>query len=333
MIPYDRRRVSRRAFALVPLAAFVLALFAVPLPYYAEGPGPAREVEPRIHVSGDVERYPSQGKFVMTSVSFVPVTLPKLIRAASDPAEFVIPESLLIAPGETQEHADQRSISQMDQSKIDATAWVLSQLKDYPNEHGPGVLIDAVGSGCPADGKLFPGDLVESVNGHEIPDEATFDRLLKRLPPSQPLTFRVTAGGETTDVGLTRAPCDPARPDTPLVGISSVANFPFDVTISSGDIGGPSAGTMWALGLYDLLTSGDLTGGRTIAGTGTIDTAGRVGPIGGVEQKIVGAKKAGAEVFLVPRDNLAAARTVAGDLPLVPMDTFQDALDYLQRGT
>ena len=323
--------MSRRALAIVPVAALVLALFAVPLPYYAEGPGPAREVEPRIHVSGDVDRYPSQGKFVMTAVSFLPVTLPKLLRAAADPAENVISESLLIAPGETQEHADQRSLSEMDQSKIDATAWVLSQVKDYPAEHGPGVLIEAVGTGCPAEGKLFPGDLVASINGREIPDEAAFERVLTDIPASEPLTFRVTAAGETADVRLTRQPCDPQRPNKPLVGIASLANFPFGVTISSGDIGGPSAGTMWALGLYDLLTPGDLTGGRTIAGTGTITAQGEVGPIGGVEQKIAAAKMAGAEVFLVPRANLAAAKTVAADLPLVPMDTFQDALDYLQQ--
>jgi PDZ domain-containing protein len=89
---------------------------------------------------------------------------------------------------------------------------------------------------------------------------------------------------------------------------------------------------MWALGLYDLLTPGDLTGGRTVAGTGTIDERGNVGIIGGVENKIAGAKQAGADVFLVPRGNYAAAKKVAGDLPLVPISTFQDALDYLQRG-
>jgi PDZ domain-containing protein len=266
----------------------------------------------------------------MTAVSLSMLTLPQLIRAATDPAEHVIPESVLLAPGETQEDADRRSISEMDTSKIDATAWVLSQLADYPTEHGPGVLVEAVGPGCPADGRLFPGDLIRSVNGREITDEETFEKVLQDIPADAPLTFRVTAAGETTDVRLTRRPCDP-RTKRPLIGISSLANFPYDVTISSGDIGGPSAGTMWALGLYDLLTPGDLTAGRTIAGTGTIDPNGVVGPIGGVEQKIVGAKEAGADAFLVPRANYAAAEAVAGDLPLVPVDTFQDALDYLRR--
>ena len=331
LIPYHRSRVSsRRWLALIPLAALGLALSAVPLPYYAEGPGPAREVEPRIHVSGPT-LYPAQGKFVMTAVSFVPLTLPDLVGAWRDPAQDVIPESLLVAPGETQEHADQRSISEMDTSKILATSWVLGLLEDYPKEHGDGALIAAVTPGCPADGRLFPGDLITRINGHEIPDEAAFERAVKDIPATAPLTIRVTAAGETTDVRLVRRPCDP-QTKRPLIGIFSVDNFPFRVTISSGDIGGPSAGTMWALGLYDLLTPGDLTGGRTIAGTGTIDFDGNVGPIGGVEKKIVAAKDAGADVFLVPEANLAAAKTVAAGLQLVPLHTFQDALDYLEQG-
>lgn len=315
--------------AVIPIAAFALVLSAVPLPYYGEGPGPAREVEPLIHVTGP-HLYRSAGKFVLTSVSFRTLTLPKLIGAWRDPAESVVPESLLVFPGESQQHADQRSISEMDTSKIDATYWVLSLLKGYPKDHGAGALVEAVGSGCPADGTLFPGDLIRSVNGHAIPDVPTLDRVLKGIPTTAPLTVRVSAGGATTDVRLTRRRCGGLH--RAVMGISTVPNFPFDVTISSGEIGGPSAGLMWSLGLYDLLTPGDLTGGRTIAGTGTIDPAGKVGPIGGVENKIAAAEHAGATAFLVPVDNLAAARTVPTHMRLVPVRTFQDALRYLRGG-
>jgi PDZ domain-containing protein len=318
--------VSRRGLAAIPIAAFVLALAAVPLPYYSEGPGPAREVEPLIHVTGP-QVYPSQGKLVLTSVSFQSLTLPKLIGAWRDPAESVVPQSVLVFPGETQQHADQRSLSEMGTSEIDATYWVLSQLKGYPKDHGAGALVEAVGSECPADGRLFPGDLIRSVDGREISDVPTLDRVLKGIPASAPLSLRVTAGGSTTDVRLTRRRCGGLH--RAVIGISTVPNFPFDVSISSGDIGGPSAGLMWALGLYDLLTPGDLTGGRTIAGTGTIDPTGKVGPIGGVENKIAAAQQAGASAFLVPVDNLADARTVPTDMRLVPVRTFQDALAYL----
>jgi PDZ domain-containing protein len=116
----------------------------------------------------------------------------------------------------------------------------------------------------------------------------------------------------------------------PLVGITLVDAFPFGVQISSGDVGGPSAGLMFALGLYDLLTPGDLTAGHVVAGTGTIDPDGNVGPIGGIKDKVVAAERAGAEIFLVPAENMAELRGVdTGSMRLVSVSTFQDALDAL----
>ena len=106
--------------------------------------------------------------------------------------------------------------------------------------------------------------------------------------------------------------------------------FPFEVSISSGDIGGPSAGLMWSLGLDDLLTPGDLTHGETIAGTGTISRDGRVGPIGGVQDKIAAAKAAGATLFFVPAGNYREAKGVAGSLRLVSVRSFGQALRYLR---
>ncbi len=324
--------MSRRYLAAIPALAFVLTLFVVPLPYYAEGPGPARDVEPRIRVTGP-QTYASEGHFVLTSVSFSTATLPRLIQAWIDPVESVARESSLLFPGETQEQADLRAISDMDQSKIDAAVVVLSRLSGYPKRHREGVLVESVaqGQGCPADGVLFPGDLIVRVNDQDIPDQWAFERVLDGLAGSAPLAIEVRAGGHTNTLHLTRRPC--GEDGRPLIGISSIPNFPFDLSFSSGDIGGPSAGLMWALGLYDLMTPGDLTGGRTVAGTGTIDGTGTVGIIGGVQNKIFAAKKAGADAFLVPKGNYDEARQVSGDLPLIPVTTFQDALDYLQGET
>jgi PDZ domain-containing protein len=134
--------------------------------------------------------------------------------------------------------------------------------------------------------------------------------------------------GEPESVDLVRAPC--GGNEDPLVGVSLINSFPFDVQISSGEIGGSSAGLMWALGLYDLLTPGDLTDGRTIAGTGHIALDGTLAPIDGVGQKIAAAADAGATVFLLPEGNAEAA-AVAGDhgLQLVPVASFDDAVAYL----
>jgi PDZ domain-containing protein len=121
-------------------------------------------------------------------------------------------------------------------------------------------------------------------------------------------------------------------PDDPVpyVGITMVEPFPFEIAISSGEVGGPSAGLMWAVGLYDLMTPGDLTRGRTIAGTGTIDLDGNVGPIDGIEDKVRAAMRAGASVFLAPAGNLRDLKGIdSGDLRVVPVSTFDGALQAL----
>jgi PDZ domain-containing protein len=141
--------------------------------------------------------------------------------------------------------------------------------------------------------------------------------------------FDVTVEGDREMVSLVREPC--GGEERPLVGISMIESFPFDVRISSGEIGGPSAGLAWALGLYDLLTPGDLTGGRTIATTGALAPDGTVFPIGGIEDKVVGAAEAGASVLILPEDNLSDARAAGReDVELVPVSTFADALEFLQ---
>jgi PDZ domain-containing protein len=129
-------------------------------------------------------------------------------------------------------------------------------------------------------------------------------------------------------VGVTRGRCPGV--DEPLIGVFLVEPFPFEITIESGDVGGPSAGLMWAVGLYDLLTPGDLTGGRTVAGTGSIDLEGKVGPIGGILDKVVAAREANADIMLVPRDNYDEARDVdAGDLTLISVSTLDEAIEAI----
>jgi Lon-like protease len=117
--------------------------------------------------------------------------------------------------------------------------------------------------------------------------------------------------------------------DHPIVGITSVENFPFPLVISSGEIGGPSAGLLWALGVSDVITPGDLTGGRLIAGTGALEPDGTVDPIGGVREKVIAAEHAGAKVFFVPVGDYPDAKGAANGLTLVPVKTYQEALDWL----
>ena len=299
------------------------------LPWYAMAPGPARAVQPLIRFD-DRQRYESEGRFVMTSVRFTQLTGLGVLLAWLDPDRAVISRDVLYPDGQDVQQEHVRAISQMDSSKLDASAVVLRQLAGYPKEHGDGVLIESVVPGCAADGELFPGDRILSIDGTQVDTYDEARRAIRAAPSGDTLTFDLSVDGTPESVDLLREPCGGSQ--RPLVGVSMINSFPFDVSISSGDIGGPSAGLMWALGLYDLLTPGDLTDGRTIAGTGQIAVDGTVLPIDGVQEKVAAAADAGATVFLVPQGNLKAAR-VGGDhgLELVPVSSFADALAYLQR--
>lgn len=320
--------IAKKALILGPPILILLLAGSVWLPLYSIGPGPAREVEPLIHVSG-TPTYPTNGRFVMTSIVFDQLTALGALAAWLDPNRAVVSRGNLYAPGETVQQERVRSISQMDQSKLDATFVVLEGLTDYPKNHRRGVLVEGVVSGCAADGELYPGDLILSIDGERIDGRMGASNVIGAVPSGSALTFDIRVDGERQTVDLVREPCGDSK--KPLVGVSLINNFPFRVSISSGDIGGPSAGLMWALGLYDLLTPGDLTGGRMIAGTGQIGLNGTIYPIGGGGEKIVAAEHAGAEVFLVPQGNLKEAQTAVGDgMQLVPVSTFQDALDFLQ---
>jgi len=321
------RRSLSRWIVVAVVAGLLLPATWMRLPYYALGPGPADEVVPLIHVEGRTT-YDS-GRLVMTTISYQQVTAATAFLAWLDPDRRVVSKDLLYPPGETVAEERQRSLSQMDTSKINATSVVLARLTGYPGDHDrDGVLIEMVGAECPAEGKLFAGDLVESIDDAPIHEVADAKAAIEAVKPGDPITFHVNAGGEDHDVTVARGRCPGV--DGPVVGISMVNDFPFDVTIESGDVGGPSAGMMYGLGLYDLLTPGDLTDGRTVAGTGTMDLGGTVGPIGGITDKIVAARHAGAQLFLCPRENYEEAKTAdAGDMRIVPVSSFDEALEAL----
>ena len=320
-----RRQLRTAGYLLLVSAA--IAVSWIRLPYFSFGPGPARDIGPLIHVE-DTPTYASSGHLVMTTIRFEKLTALGTLFTWIDPDRTVVAEDVVYPPGLSVAEETHRAISQMDQSKIDAAAVVLREVSDYPGEHGLGALVESVGSGCPADDHLFPGDLIVQIGGEPVTSRRHASRLIDAVPVDEPIDFQVEAEGETHDVRLTRGSCPGV--DEPLIGILLVPSFPFEIVIESAEVGGPSAGLMWALGLYDLLTPGDLTRGRTIAGTGAIDLDGTISPIGGITDKVVGAQDAGADILLVPRDNLAELRGVdTGDLRLIPVSTFDEAVDAL----
>ena len=309
--------------------ALLLAAIAWPLPYYSEGPGPARDVVPRIIYQG-MPRYEPTGQLDLTTVRYEQLTGLTWLRAQLDSTLSVVKADVVYPPEVPVTVTQQRGVSQMDQSQIAATAVALHALHKYPKQHGDGALIEDVVPSCPADGKLYPGDIITSVDGTAVRTAAQASKLFDKIPNDQPLHFDLNVDGDTVQETFTRAPCGPK--DEKLVGISMIDAFPIDVTYTSDEIGGPSAGLMWALGLYELLTPEDITAGRTIAGTGEIAPDGTVYPIGGIQDKVVAAQRAGATIFLAPKDNMSELQGVdTGDMHVISVKTFDDALQALQQ--
>jgi Lon-like protease len=316
----------RRVLALVPVLTAAVVLAAVPLPMFAVNPGPARDVVPLIEIQGHPIYEPS-GHLLLTTVTVNHSTAFEALRGWLDEYSDVVPERLILPPGVTEEEEDRISRSQMDESKLTAAAVALARVTDYPQRHGSGALVRRVQDGSPAEGRLFPGDLIERVDGTAIGSVADVGRLVRAAGTRRRVSIVVRVEDQTRTVRL--RPRALEADGAPKIGVELLESFPFHLLIESGDIGGPSAGLVWTIGVIDLLTPGDLTGGRRIAGTGTIDLDGVVGPIGGIGQKLVAAERAGADAFLVPRGDMEAAREADTDVELVPIDDLEDALDYL----
>ncbi|MEP6758197.1 MAG: S16 family serine protease [Actinomycetota bacterium] len=323
-----------RSVALIVVAVGAVLAVWLPIPYYAEGPGPARDVLPRIQYPGPTEgaaRYDPTGSLELTTVRYRQLTPVLAVAAWIDDTQAIVPAEVVYPTDIPVQVVVQRGVSQMDQSKIAATAVALRAVGRYPNGHGPGALIEGTAEQCPADGKLFPGDIIVSVDGTRVRSAAQASRLFDRIPDDHALHFTLDVDGRAQEATFTRASCGPDN--QPLVGISMIDAFPFTVAMTSDDIGGPSAGLMWALGLYELLTPQDLTAGRTIAGTGEIAPDGTVYPIGGIADKVVAAERAGATIFLTPTKNMPDLVGVnTGDMQVIPVATFDDAVQALRQG-
>jgi PDZ domain-containing protein len=324
----------RRPLLIGSVSVVLVALVAaawIRLPYYAVGPGPGREVTPLISL-GDRQRFEPTGHLMLTTVRWYQVTPLQALVAWIDPDWSVLPERDLYPPNTTVEQEQRRSISEMDQSKIDATWVVLHEIAGYPKDHGTGALVESTVPTCPADGHLFPGDVITQIDGRPIANRRQASRAIEAAAPGERLDFEVDVDGQIEHASFTREPC--GSNGERLVGVSLLDAFPFDVAISSGEIGGPSAGLMWALGLYELLGPGDLTRNRTIAGTGTIDGLGRVGPIGGISDKVIAAREAGASIFLAPVRNMAELGGIdTGDMQVIPVRSFDQAVRALEEGS
>jgi PDZ domain-containing protein len=333
--------MSRRSLTLliasVGTAVAIAVSVLVPVPYVILGPGPTLNTlgkdssgHPLITISGHAS-YPAGGHLNLVTVSYQGCAGNRFniftaLVAWLNPHQAVVPESEICPAGQTQKQTQEQDTQEMTSSQQTATAAALTQLHiPYSTQ----VVVVQPEKGFPAYGVLKAGDVINSVDGQPVTGPGGLTKLITTHPAGSSLTLDITRAGQhrQVQVGTRQSAGHPVMG----VQITEQYKFPFQVKIRVGDIGGPSAGMMFALGIIDKLTKLDLTAGRFIAGTGEITAGGQVQPIGGIQQKMIGARNAGATIFLTPASNCADTKgAVPAGLRLVKVSTLNQAVTYLE---
>jgi PDZ domain-containing protein len=337
--------VSRRTLTLLLSSAIALVLVlvvaVVRVPYVALAPGPTYNTlgpdpvdaaKPVISVTGH-QVYEDTGNLNMTTISVVvPLTLAQALRGWFRHDYAVVPRDAIYPPDKSTEEVRKEDEADFKESQSSATTAALRYLGYKGTVR---VIADSVRKGAPADGVIQVGDALVSVDGTAVTGRKRLVELITARRPGQPVRLGLLRSGKAMTVSLrTASMTEKDGTVRAVIGVTPVdrVEFPVKVTISLGDIGGPSAGLMFALGIIDKLEPGSLTDGRFIAGTGTIDDQGVVGPIGGIQQKLIGARRKGASVFLVPADNCAEALSSPPDgLKLIKVSSLRSALSELHK--
>lgn len=347
------RRILTLVVSAVLLGLFVYLGNFVQVPYVAMGPGltvntlgtvqiedgkspdgtPKERTVPVVDIAG-VPTDPVNGHLNLTTVSVTDgLSLFDAVSRWASRSYSLVPRESQYPPGKSNDDVRQQNAAQMSGSELTAQAAALRQL------HRPTRLIIAsVGSDGPANGVLRKDDEVRAVSGVPVATVEQMQQAVRAHQPGQRVDLDVVRAGTPLRLAVTLGKVEGtdrtgSATTTTYLGVTPAvvnADPAMKITMNVGNIGGPSAGLMLSLALVDMLTPGSLTGGKFIAGTGTITDEGTVGPIGGITHKMDGAREKGATVFLVPADNCREALTdVPRGLTLVKVDTLPGAIDAL----
>jgi len=341
--PEPARRSSWLGWSILGFALVGVTVVAlIPAPYVIEQPGPVYDTLGDVTIGGketpmiqipDERTYPADGSLDLLTVSIVGnrENLPNWLEIAAayfDPSKAVVPVDAIYPEGESLEDSNEQGQVDMANSQKEAIA---AALTDLGYEFSSTLTVAETSPDAPADGVLEPGDVIVSVNGSTFADVTGLRAAIAENGIDTPAEIAITRDGEPMTFEITPVLSEEDG-TTPIVGIvvGGDYEFPFDVQIQLENVGGPSAGMMFALGIIDKLTPGDLTGGEVVAGTGTISATGAVGEIGGIRQKLYGARNNGAEWFLAPESNCG---DVTGHIPdgltVFAVETLDDALAAL----
>lgn len=336
------RRISRWWVAIGIVAALILLAAVTPSPYAIERPGPvvnafgkaasASGGEVKVIRIDGAKRHPTSGALNILSVSITgtpdsPVDWLSLAGTLFDPTRSIVPLDSLYPKGVSAEDRDKQNEAMMLASQQSAIAAALKQHGDPVGEH---LRVAGVSADGPAEGELRTDDLIRDADGAKISRLDDLKKVIAAAAPGDAIRLGIERSGERIERSVVP---ETAADGTRLLGItvSEEYSFPFEVEVELDNIGGPSAGLVFALAIYDELTPGELTGGREISGTGTIDADGDVGPIGGLPQKIWGASLAGSSLMLIPTENCAdVPDRIPDGMRLVPVSTLDEAVSALE---
>lgn len=330
-----RRRVGRGWVYGGIAAGIVVVLLAVgaflPLPYIVFSPGSATPVEDALVIDG-ADTYEPSGDilFLTVNVSGRAVPLQILWGWLDGDSEVVKEDEYL--QGDTREEVRELGRIAMVESQEVATVVALETLGYDVPVSGDGAVVRVVGDDVPADGVLEVDDVIVGIDGQPVELATDAVELVRARDPGDDVEIEFLRGGETQTATVGTVENDDGLP---LIGVSLQTDnleidFPVDVEIDTGKVGGPSAGLAFTLAIIDELTEGELTGGMKVAVTGTMNSDGEVGLVGGVPQKAAAADHAGAELFLVPPGEENEARAHSGGVPVVAVETIDDALAALE---
>lgn len=331
--------IKQKKLLVVVLTFFIVvgSLTFVKTDYFFMSPGPPYQWEIEY---GEIENYDFDGNLYQLTVRRDEASALIYLWSFIDDSIDLYPREVILPNGVTREELNQISIQNMKTSENVAIAVALEYLDFNVSTKGEGVLVVGVLEGSPVEGKLKKGDKIFSINNKEISSASEFIATLREFEIGEFIKiglYREFDGDEQFLEIETKLIEHVDYEDEPMVGflattINEKFDFPFLIDIKTGNVGGPSAGLMMALNVYNNLIPEDITNSMVIAGTGTIEVDGSVGPVGGIKQKVISAKNAGAELILVPMANFEEAKPLATDFTkIVAVESFEEALKVISK--
>lgn len=335
-------RARTVTISIIALAILIGVAVALPVPYVKLAPGPTFNVigdndgQPFIRIEGTTT-YPVSGNLDVTTVreSGGPrggLTFVEAIGAWFSTADAVVPRELIYPDDVTREELRERQAALFSTSESDAVGAALTYLGIPVSTV---VIAIAVISDSPAAKFFQPKDIVRRVDGQEVSEPREVVEAVRGKPVGSEFTFDITRQDEDLSFTVVSAP-SPEDPNIPYIGVTAGRLFTpdFDIDFTLQNVGGPSAGLMFATGIVDKLTPEDLTGGGFVAGSGTIDPDGNVGPVGGIRQKLAGARNAGAQLFVLPvRQCREADGHVPEGLQVAAVTSLAEAVEAIRAWT